>query len=565
MAKFLTENWNIKKQGGDYVPSLVAPVGNSLQGHDSPLTKSIDKKLNSKPLLNHWFFKTVQLDSPSLLHQKDLKKFSSFGLFIGCFLSGWLLGTFLFGKGLMAEVAPNPNPIQTPQVQNISPTPQAVPLKNPASTTGTAPVANNPIKTLNGINGAGNPQALSYGQQVVGSAGELIDVGELLGINVMTKGPAEGPAYITLNDTIEALLKNNKKMQADLMVLMSARIAIDKAEVEYMPEVVLNGTLGRTQVKPEDSDTENNLVGGKWNGYNTNRQEIVLRQKLYDFGYRDEAIKAAKADYSKQEASFKALMEDKIMEVVRLYAELRKSIFQYRLLNDYYAQGLELFKVIKDRTDNDLAPQSELEYVQLQLAEARQQLTQSASIITQGKRAFEQEVGIWPQQLAGMPLVAVEKISQLTDVNMPSRNSSSVQEILAEVDKRQAELNLINAKDKPSVNMEVTGYRQNNSGNNQNTDYGVNGVLTTSWTLYDGGRNDLAYKQALAQLKQSKYAVDYLSEKAKGDSLRRLIEVKQADREIEIVKSMMASSDQIIKHNTRLFQAGLVSATFMIG
>ncbi|MFK7866264.1 MAG: TolC family protein [Alphaproteobacteria bacterium] len=417
---------------------------------------------------------------------------------------------------------------------------------------------------LNGLQQNGQNQ-LPLSQQTVGGESEMMNLGELLGINISPEGQGGAPTYLTLHDTIFSLVANNRKMKADLMSLHGSKLDIDRAEADYLPEVVVSGSFTRNGVNPEESDSDNEIVGGEWNQFNSNRLEVTLRQRLYDFGYRDESLKSAQADYARQTASFRSTLEDKMMEMVTLYGEVRRNIIQYRSINEYYAQGLELFKVVKDRTDNDLAPQSELEYVQLQLAEARQQLTQIASRITQGRRAFEQEIGVWPQQLAPMPSVAVERISQLADVNLPARRSAQVEEMRAEAASRQAQLQRISAEDKPNITLEVSGYRTDNSGNGNTTDLGANGTLRMNWTLYDGGRQDIAYEQALMQLKQSKFAVDYLGARAKGDSLRYLIEVKQADQEIDIVRSMIASSDQIIRHNTRLFQAGLVSATFMIG
>ena len=398
-------------------------------------------------------------------------------------------------------------------------------------------------------------------RQVVGEDSELMEVSELLGINVTTDSAIAGPGYLTLHDAMNLLLIRNQKIRGDLASLRGAQKSIDKAEAEYFPEVVVSGSLNGIGVLPED---DNDSDDG-WNNYMTNSLEVSLQQRLYDFGYREETVNAAKADYERQIASFRSNVEQKMMELVTLYGELRRAILQYRSINEYYSHGLELFKVVKDRTDNDLAPQSELEYVQLQLAETRQQLTQTASRITQARRSFEQEIGIWPKQLAPMPSVAVERISQLADVNLPIKRSAVVIEAQAELDRRRAELASIEAEDKPNVTMEVSGVRNYNTGNSGNTDYTATGTVTMSWTLYDGGRQDIARDQSLLQIKQGVHAVDYLGERAKGDSLRYLIEVKQADRELEIIKGMIASSDQIIRHNVRLFQAGLVSATFMIG
>ena len=417
--------------------------------------------------------------------------------------------------------------------------------------------------------GGASQQIQSQQNQRAGSAraanNELMDVGRVLGFSPRPGSITPGPEYLTLYDVIQALFNHNPKIRADRQSLAAAQAAIRGAEAEFLPVVSLNANVTRATAEALEDDEAEGIETGDWQSYTSNRLELVLQQQLYDFGFRQNVLEGAKADYRSKRAAFQSLIEEKITEVIGLYSELRRATMQYRSLRSYYSQALELFTVVKDRTDNDLAPQSELEYVRLQLAEVRQQIAQSESRIIQSRRAFEQEIGIWPQQLAAMPLIPVERISQLSTPESLISRSAQIEEVYAETDRRIADLRTSESQALPSVGLEVTGYREANASNSDATGYGADGVVSMSWTLFDGGRNAAGKEQALHQLRQSRFAADYIVERAKGDAMRRLIEVKQANAEIETVRAMIASSDRIIQHNVRLFQAGLVSATFMIG
>lgn len=398
-----------------------------------------------------------------------------------------------------------------------------------------------------------------------GLSPDVMDVGKVLGINLKPSSGQTAPNVITLHDTLRALFMNNRKIRGDRLTLAAKAMDIVYAEAAFKPEVNFVGTLNQNFLNPEFDDVTNDITGGTWNQYLSNNLEIAARYTLYDFGARAKDVEAAKAEYRRQEASFRSLVEEKMFDMIALYSEMRRALMQYASLNDYYAQGLEMYKVVKDRTDNDLAPQSDLEYVQLQLSEARQQLAQAEARILESRRAFEQETGIWPTQLAAMPQVAVERIAKMTDDNFAARRSSQVREMQAELDKRIADLERIEAIDMPNITAEVSGFRSDNATNSGAVDMGANGILRFNMSLYDGGRGDANRQAALYNLRQSRHAVDYTIDRAKGDSMRRMIEVKQADTEIALVQNMIRASEQIIRHNTKLFQAGLVSATFMIG
>ena len=111
-----------------------------------------------------------------------------------------------------------------------------------------------------------NQNQTPLSQQTVGGESEMMNIGELLGININTQGQAGGPAYLTLHDTVFSLIANNRKMRADLMSLHGSKLLIDRAEADYMPEVVVSCSITQNGVNPEESDTDNEIVGGEWNG-----------------------------------------------------------------------------------------------------------------------------------------------------------------------------------------------------------------------------------------------------------------------------------------------------------
>lgn len=295
-----------------------------------------------------------------------------------------------------------------------------------------------------------------------------------------------GTQPLSLENAVDLAYKNNEDLQIAQLQLEQSQAALREQQALLYPTVDLQATLQTgNSVSLQDivvgGDTIQTFVNG-------------TAQVNYDLGLSGERrarIRAAEESVRSAELDVEQRREQLRLDTITDYYALQESIEQIRINETFLTEAERNLRDTSLREDVGVGTRFDVLRAQVQVANARQTLTQATSQKQINQRKLASRLNVPPSINLTTTPVAIAGTWPLTleeSIVQAFQNRAELEQLLVQRDigEQQREISLASVR--PSVNLFANyNLQQFLSGTATGLDDGFNVGAQLQWRLYDGG------------------------------------------------------------------------------
>ncbi len=354
----------------------------------------------------------------------------------------------------------------------------------------------------------------------VGRAG-----GWLAGAMVLA-GLACAPASAQpLQEALAAAYANNPTLQAARARLRATDENVPQALSGWRPTVTLQGRAGYADGTTTNTragtrlDSERNLLSGS----------ATVIQPLYRGGRTVAQTRRAESQVMAERANLIATEQQVLLDAITAYVNVIQNQEVLRLAENNVRVLTRQLQAARDRFRVGEITRTDVAQAEARLERARSERANAEGQLQNSRAAYERVVGEAPRALAPPPPIrpvatTADEAARLAEANSPGvlRAVFDEQAALANVDVVFGEL-------LPSVNVEASTFRNDNSTQPGTRATGSQIVAALSVPLYQGGQEHARVRQAKQQAQQAREVLAD-AQRAAIENARRAWETLTASR-----------------------------------
>jgi len=336
------------------------------------------------------------------------------------------------------------------------------------------------------------------------------------------------PEPLTLGDAL-------RLAGSELPLLLRARAARDLAQADKLAAAAVNGAQLSLEarlrtVKPSYKSTDD--------AHNDSRARLLLKKRLYDFGYSEALQSAADRGIAASDQELLDARQQKTLGIMRAFFDVLLADLTFARDNE--AMSIAYVTADKARDRNELGQLSDVELLRIEaayeevrrrrlLSEQQQRLTRSRLAIEMGR----------PEELASeLEPPAIE----LTD--SPKEDFSSywarvekshpkLMALKARLEATSKHLSAARASESPVLSAELDAAVYNRSSS---TTSPLGAGLVLEVPLYNGGKKDAAIMQAQAELTEARAEMLDVRLKLRQEALQTWLERERLKSDLQAIE-----------------------------
>ena len=310
--------------------------------------------------------------------------------------------------------------------------------------------------------------------------------------------PALANSY-SLRQAVETALRTNPIIDAARQNHSASTYALRQAKGRYLPEININGDVGRQLVdQPEGLDDANN---DRWRS----RRQVRMNARQVLFDAWDRANDVYKNASRANAAAFRLLerSERTALDVIEAFIDVRRHRKVLAIARRNVNRHQRILNLVNTRREGGKAAESEAIQTRERIAAARAISDQIRQSLLEAIAKFRRVVGRAPGRLRPVGYPAHLPRNRKTAIRLAETHHPSLHVANADVDSARFAVAQSRSANMPVIALEgdASYGRDLNGTPGRNEDY--SGKLTMSWKIFDGriGRNrtrELAARQAQA-------------------------------------------------------------------
>jgi outer membrane protein len=196
----------------------------------------------------------------------------------------------------------------------------------------------------------------------------------------------------SVESTMDQALANRPDLAAQLAALRASEADVSKAKAEYLPQIGLNGSVGKAY------SLFDAYTGGKTTGpfeYNDTIYDIslTLSWDIFDGFLRRNKLREAEALREQTAAELSALQLKALREVWKAYVDVKTALVQYQAAQALLAASQDSYNANITKYENGLGTLIDLLAAERELADARTFIVESRAELLESAAALAFAVG----------------------------------------------------------------------------------------------------------------------------------------------------------------------------
>jgi outer membrane protein len=358
--------------------------------------------------------------------------------------------------------------------------------------------------------------------QVIGGIG---GAGAWLAGAVLLAGLASGPVSAqTLPEALAAAYANNPTLQAARARLRATDENVPQALSGWRPTVTLQGRAGyadgtSTNVRDGRRDAERNLLAGS----------ATLVQPLYRGGRTVAQTRRAESQVLAERANLIAIEQQVLLDAITAYVNVIQNQEVLRLAENNVRVLTRQLQAARDRFRVGEITRTDVAQAEARLERARSERANAEGALQNSRAAYARVIGEPPQALVPPPPIRPIAASADEAARMAEANSPAVLRAIFDEQAALANVDVVFGELLPSVNLEASTFRNDNTSQPGTRATGSQIVAALSVPIYQGGQEHARVRQAKQQAQQAREAV-VEARRAAVENARRAWETLTASR-----------------------------------
>lgn len=311
-----------------------------------------------------------------------------------------------------------------------------------------------------------------------------------------------GTQPITLEQAIDLAIRNNRELQVSRLELERAQAALREVQAANLPTLDLNSNLTfQENTQQQDSalqDFLDQLQGGQGGGQSDEDDvnvvlggSVELNYPLFTGGRRPALIEAAEGQVRFQELQVEAQEEQLRLDVINNYYDLQETDEQVRIQEAALEQALQSLRDAEALERAGVGTRFDVLQAQVDVANARQQLTQALSQRQIARRQIVQTLSL--AQSVEVAAADPVEVADLWDLSLEEtivlaiRNRAELEQQLVQREISDAQRRAALAQLNPQVSLFASYDLQDTLNEDQTVQDSYQFGAQFSLSLFDGG------------------------------------------------------------------------------
>ncbi|MBF8437300.1 TolC family protein [Halanaerobiaceae bacterium Z-7014] len=409
---------------------------------------------------------------------------------------------------------------------------------------------------------------------------------------------------LSLEESLEIALENNRGLLASGEELKGVRTSVDMAEAARLPNISISSSymrFGGDQEQfdfeidgsniqdiagefgfPLDDDAADEIAGSFTDIFgpigegfeqpdSIFQTELSLQQPLYTFGRISSGIDQAKAGYSAAEAGFEGDRQELIHEVITTYNNVLLAEELLELQHDIKEQVETHLDVVQSNLDAGMVTELDRHEAMVALSEVEQEIVEARSNLELAREGFRSLLGLERGIEIGLAGSYDEAFINLEDevLKMAEENqlidledNPQLEALAYQREASEASLEMTEAERFPTIAM-VGNYSWEDEDigfEDSSWSIGVN----VSFDIFDGGQRRAEIEQAEAEMRQLEYNRQEAEDGLYIEANRALNAFYDAISQEELTAQMQEQAEEQLRLAELRYSEGVGTSTDVI-
>lgn len=306
---------------------------------------------------------------------------------------------------------------------------------------------------------------------------------------------------MSLQDSVEATLRNNPTIKAFQEYRQAAEHDLSRAKSGYLPRVDLSGGIGLEQW--EDTTTRNKAYSqDKHDYYGRSDVSLVITQSIFDGWATTSRKKMSESMLDSAEFRLMDNAEVLSLDTILAHIEISRQLQLLSLAEINVRNHMSILGSQNERRDAGVANLSDVTQTQSRLARAEATLADTRLALQNAYDNYKNLTGFVPVALdvPNQPDYSYPSLENALANSMV--NNSKVRSKRADVDTSYAQKELDKSANYPSLYLQAGPSYSWQTGSSDTDQWNTAVQLRTEWNLYNGGYDINNIKGTKARIRQ---------------------------------------------------------------
>lgn len=376
-----------------------------------------------------------------------------------------------------------------------------------------------------------------------------------------TKAPVSSKAHalrhaktgpVTLLDAFEQALNTNPAILQSIANQQAARQNLSQTRAGYLPTVAASYSVGSSRSSVPDSPYVNAP---------SEASSITVTQLLFDGGSLGGLVDVAGAQFEESQDLTKSEVNTLAMDTVTAYLSYLQNSRLLTLSKNNLTSHYRTLKGVSKRYHAGAITVSQYELAKSRLAQAQTVLHDNQKALDLTRSQYVRVVGSSPNNLAA-PRFDQRALPKSLSQALALADKQNPAILAAEKQLQAAVKSLSQAKSatySPAVNLELSASRDRNIGGLEGVSVDMEGLVTVSYTLFDGGADLDGIRKAAALKVASEENLADVKRTVANQLRQTWAGMLAAKKNVPAYRKRVASGKKVLESYRKQFKIGKLS------
>ncbi len=368
----------------------------------------------------------------------------------------------------------------------------------------------------------------------------------------------------TLLEAIVQSLNNNNKLKASMDKINQSKYQVDEQEAGHLPSIDLSGVAGYERRTSQSGDLDvNNTIEDVEMKYKKTEAYLTITENLWSGGKIEGRVSEQESKLQGALHEHRDKMESATIEIIKsyfdvVYAEIAVKVSQKNMQNYQ-----KILNIVKIKEENGASTKGDVNFILANVDNAKTALINTQAKLSDAMAKYEYL----------MQDVNKNNMPFETGMIIPTHNledslaymSEHNAKILSQKAYIQASAYAMDAQEAnyyPTIDFAVNAEKRNEFDVGIGTRDKVNAIVTLSYNLYAGGKDEAGYLRKLARNSELKHLLEDKKRKLVFDIKVIHRAVSSTSDSLELTRSEVIAARKVVesywiafKHGTQDLQA----------
>jgi len=365
----------------------------------------------------------------------------------------------------------------------------------------------------------------------------------------------------TIYDAIDRAMLINPKIAASHQVVIQKQQNLVKSEAGHLPVIKISGDIARERRtnKADDTNPESNSQVPLVQVYNYKKTDLffTLTENLWSGGSIEQNIDQEQANLRASIHDYRDKLESLILEVITAYFNVVYSEIALNISEKNMKNYEKILKIVTIKERNGAATKGDVNYIIANVDNAKTELIQTQSALSDAMANYVYLLDTDNKE--DLPFQTVSPL-YLVDLNTSLKNADKYNaKMLTQREYINAARLAYHASDgnfHPKVDFSINAESKNEFDIGIGEREKVNAMITFSYNLYNGHKDEANSIKLLAKMKERNYLYQDMKRKLDFDIKVIHRSIRSLDQSLALTQSEVIAARKVVKSYWVAFEHG---------